>query len=218
MKGIWQAGKKGIFTGEVAQYGYQVEIHHPDVEWIAEGKELAEVMEADPVNFGRTVPVYPLTEGLNQKTMRKVLKEVVDGFSQFLVTVLPSEIMERNAFLPINKAVQDAFPKNDADPRSLNDWSTTAHRTLSYDEFFFLELGLALKKRGTTLEEGIPFQVTHKYTRPLLKMLPFTLTNAQKRVLTEIKNDMTAAHPMHRLVQGDVGREDYRCADGCAQR
>jgi ATP-dependent DNA helicase RecG len=206
MKGIWQAGKKGIFTGEVVQYGYQREIHHPDVEWIAEGKDLAEVMEADPVNFGRTVPIYPLTEGLNQKTMRKVLKEVVDGFSQFLATVLPSEIMERHAFLPIDKAVQDVhFPENSADPRALDAWSTAAHRTLSFDEFFFLELGLALKKRGTTLEEGIPFQVTHKYTRPLLKMLPFTLTNAQKRVLTEIKNDMTAPHPMHRLVQGDVG-------------
>jgi ATP-dependent DNA helicase RecG len=206
MKGIWQAGKQGIFTGEVVQYGYQREIHHPDVEWIAEGKDLAEVMEADPVNFGRTVPVYPLTEGLNQRTMRKVLKEVVDGFSQFLATHLPREVMERHEFLPIDKAVQNVhFPENSADPRSLDDWSTAAHRTLSFDEFFFLELGLALKKRGTSLEEGIPFQVTHKYTRPLLKLLPFSLTNAQKRVLTEIKNDMAAPHPMHRLVQGDVG-------------
>ncbi len=206
MKGVWQQGKRGIFTGDVVQYGYQREIHHPDVEWIADGKDLAAVMEADPVNFGRTVPVYPLTEGLNQKTMRKVLKEVVDGFSPFLDTHLPREVMDRFGLLPVDKAVCDVhFPENTADLRSLNDWSTPAHRTLSFDEFFFLELGLALKKRGTALEEGIPFQVTHKYTRPLLKILPYTLTNAQKRVLTEIKNDMAAPHPMHRLVQGDVG-------------
>ncbi len=206
MKDIWKTGRKGIFTGEVAQYGYQREVHHPEVEWIADGKSLDAVMAADPVSFGRTVPVYPLTEGLNQKTMRKVFKEVVDGFAHFIETRLSTDIMGRHGLLPIDKAVHEVhFPGNDADLRALNGWSTPAHRTLAFDEFFFLELGLALKKRGTTLEEGIPFQVTHKYTRPLMKALPYTLTNAQRRVLTEIKNDMAAPHPMHRLVQGDVG-------------
>ncbi|MBP1752905.1 MAG: ATP-dependent helicase RecG [Geobacteraceae bacterium] len=206
MKGVWQPGKKGIFTGEVSQFGLQREIHHPDVDWIAEGRELAAIMAADPVNFGRTVPVYPLTEGLNQKTMRKVLKEVVDNFSCDLYSCLPPELMTRYGLLPVDKAVREAhFPDNAADLRALNDWSTPAHRTLSFDEFFYLELGLALKKHGTAIDEGIPFKVTHKYTRQLLKMLPYSLTDAQRRVLTEIKNDMSAAHPMHRLVQGDVG-------------
>jgi ATP-dependent DNA helicase RecG len=97
------------------------------------------------------------------------------------------------------------FPGKDTGLELLNDRSTPAHRTLTFDEFFFLQLGLALKKHGTVLEEGIPFTVTHKFTRPLLKLLPYALTSAQKRVLTEIKNDMAACHPMHRLVQGDVG-------------
>lgn len=206
MKDIWKHGRKGIFTGEVAQYGYQREVHHPEAEWIAEGRDLEAVMAADPVSFGRTVPVYPLTEGLHQKTMRKVFKEVVDGFADCIETFLSGDIIERHGLLPLDKAVREVhFPGNEADPRALNNWSTPAHRTLSFDEFFFLELGLALRKRGTTLEEGIPFQVTHKYTKPLMKALPYTLTNAQRRVLTEIKNDMAAPHPMHRLVQGDVG-------------
>jgi ATP-dependent DNA helicase RecG len=206
MKGIWQPGKKAIITGDVVQYGYQREVHHPDVEWIAPDKDLAAVMADDPVNFGRTVPVYPLTEGLHQKTMRKVLKEVVDRFVPLVETILPHEIADRHALLPISEALREVhFPGNEVDLKVLNEWSTPAHRTLTFDEFFFLELGLALKKRGTVLEEGIPFQVTHKYTRPLLKLLPYSLTAAQKRVLTEIKNDMAAAHPMHRLVQGDVG-------------
>jgi ATP-dependent DNA helicase RecG len=206
MKGIWQPGKKGIFTGEVARFGYRSEIHHPEVDWIDDGRDLAAVMAADPLNFGRTVPVYPLTEGLNQRFMRKVLKEVVDGFAHCLETNLQPDIVERHKLLSVQKAVHEVhFPQNSADPRSLNDWSTPAHRTLSFDELFFLELGLALKKRGADIEEGIPFRVTHKYTRPLLKILPYSLTGAQRRVLTEIKNDMTAPHPMHRLVQGDVG-------------
>jgi len=206
MKGIWQTEKKAIITGEIVQYGYQREIHHPDVEWMAPGKDLSAVMAEDPINFGRTVPVYPLTEGLHQKTMRKVLKEVVDQFAPLAETFLPPEIENRNALMPICKALQEVhFPGNEIVLDALNDWSTKAHRTLAFDEFFFLELGLALKRRGTVLEEGIPFQVTHKYTRPLLKLLPYALTSAQKRVLTEIKNDMAACHPMHRLVQGDVG-------------
>jgi ATP-dependent DNA helicase RecG len=206
MKGIWQPGKKGIFTGEVARFGYRSEVHHPEVDWIDDGRDLAAVMAADPVNFGRTVPIYPLTEGINQRFMRKVLKEVVDGFAHCLETNLQPDIVERHKLLPVHKAVHDVhFPQNTADPKPLNDWSTPAHRTLSFDELFFLELGLALKKRGADIEEGIPFQVTHKYSRPLLKILPFSLTGAQRRVLTEIKNDMAAPHPMHRLVQGDVG-------------
>jgi len=206
MKGIWQPGKKAIITGEIVQYGYQREVHHPDVEWIAPGKDLAAVMAGDPINFGRTVPVYPLTEGLHQKTIRKVLKEVVDQFAPQVETFLPRGITDRHSLLPVCKALQEVhFPGKDTRLELLNDRSTPAHRTLTFDEFFFLQLGLALKKHGTVLEEGIPFTVNHKFTRPLLKLLPYALTSAQKRVLTEIKNDMAASHPMHRLVQGDVG-------------
>ncbi len=93
----------------------------------------------------------------------------------------------------------------EADLADLNSGATPAHQALAFDEFFFWELGLALKKRGVTLEEGIAFQVTHRYTKELVRLLPFELTTAQRRVLAEIKTDMMAPHPMHRLVQGDVG-------------
>ena len=97
------------------------------------------------------------------------------------------------------------FPAAENDLEALNRGATAAHHTLVFDEFFFLELGLALKRRGFTMEAGIAFEVNHKYTKPLLKLLPFSLTHAQRRVLSEIKEDMMAPFPMHRLVQGDVG-------------
>jgi len=97
------------------------------------------------------------------------------------------------------------WPGGDADLRALETGRDRARRTLVYDEFFFLELGLALKRRGVVLEEGIPFAVSHRYTKPLARMLPYTLTAAQRRVLGEIKQDLMAPHPMNRLVQGDVG-------------
>jgi ATP-dependent DNA helicase RecG len=70
---------------------------------------------------------------------------------------------------------------------------------------FYLELGMALKHRGVILEQGRAFKVEHVYTKPLATMLPFRLTEAQRKVLREIKGDMMAPHPMNRLLQGDVG-------------
>lgn len=206
LAGIWRPGRRGIFSGEVVFYGHNSEIHHPEVDWLAEGTDPATFMADDPVNFGRTIPVYPLTEGLRQKPLRKVQKEIVDTFSEAVETSIPGEILERRSLMPVDEALREVhFPGNDTAIEELEQRATRAHRTLAFDEFFFLQLGLALKKRGVSIEQGIPFQVTHKYTRQLIKTLPFALTAAQKRVLTEIKEDLAAPHPMHRLVQGDVG-------------
>ncbi|ACM20957.1 ATP-dependent DNA helicase RecG [Geotalea daltonii FRC-32] len=206
MKKTWRVGRKGVFTGEVVQYGFQKEIHHPEVEWLDEGADLAALTARDPLNFGRILPVYPLTEGLHQKTLRKVMKEVIDRFVIDVENHLPLGVMERHHLMPLDEALREThFPGHDADLARLNNGATVAHKTFSFDELFFLELGLALKRSGIVLEQGIAFQVTHKYTRELLKLLPFHLTDAQRRVLSEIKNDMMLPHPMHRLVQGDVG-------------
>jgi ATP-dependent DNA helicase RecG len=206
MKGLWQPGKRGIFTGEVVMYGSRREMHHPEVEWLKAGEDLISIVAGDPVNFGRTVPFYPLTEGLHQKSLRKVLKEVVDNHCSSIMTHVPAAIVQRRSLLPIAEAFREVhFPGDDAELSALNDHATQAHQTLVFDELFFLQLGLALKKQGTSLEDGIPFTITHHFTRPLLKVLPYTLTAAQKRVLTEIKEDMASPCPMYRLVQGDVG-------------
>lgn len=206
MKRTWKDGRRGVFTGEVSSFGYQREVHHPDVEWLEQGDDVATVMAADPVNFGRIVPVYPLTEGLHQKAMRKVMRQVVDTYLHDIESVLPLSILKPLQYLPLQEALgQVHLPPQEALLSDLNEGHTLAHRSLAFDEFFYWELGLAMKKQGIALEEGIPFQVNHRYTKELVKLLPFQLTGAQRRVLSEIKTDMMAPHPMHRLVQGDVG-------------
>ena len=206
MKRVWKPGRKGLFIGEVSQYGYQREVHHPDVEWLEEGVDITSLLASDPVNFGRIVPVYPLTEGLSQKVMRRVMKEVVDRYLSSVRSLIPSDVLT-----PLNlKKLEDSLgeihtPAHDTELHILNEGRTSAHRSVAFDEFFFWELGLALKKCGVALETGISFQVNHRYTKQLARLLPFELTAAQRRVLTEIKSDMMAPHPMHRLVQGDVG-------------
>lgn len=206
MKRTWKVGRHGVFTGEVSIFGHQREVHHPDVEWLIEGADVRTVMASDPANFGCIVPVYPLTEGLQQKAMRKVMREVLERFVDNVENILPAEFLRPHGFMPLPAALGLVhLPPSDAPLDELNEGRTPAHRSLAFDEFFFWELGLALKKNGVALEQGIAFQVTHRYTKQLARMLPFELTAAQRRVLSEIKNDMMAPHPMHRLVQGDVG-------------
>ncbi|GFO55231.1 ATP-dependent DNA helicase RecG [Geomonas sp. Red276] len=206
MKKNWEPGRRGIFIGEVAQFGFQREMHHPEVEWAGEGEDLAQVMARDPDNFGRILPVYPLTEGVTQKVMRKIMRETVQRYSRYVTGCLPADIAERQQVLSLPVALREAHaPDPDSKVADLNAGKGEAHRSLAFDELFFLQMGLALKRRGIAVEDGIAFQVTHRYTRELLKLLPFSLTNAQRRVLSEIKEDMMSPHPMHRLVQGDVG-------------
>ncbi len=205
MKRTWKVGRGGVFSGEVNQFGYQREVHHPDVDWLAEGADLKVVMASDPANFGRIVPVYPLTEGLHQKAIRRVMREVLDGFLKNIESFIPDHQLP-DGFPPLHTALRLVHtPPQDAILADLNEGATVAHKALAFDEFFYWELGLALKKRCVSLEDGIAFQVTHRYTKELAKLLPFELTSAQRRVLSEIKSDMMAPHPMNRLIQGDVG-------------
>jgi ATP-dependent DNA helicase RecG len=202
----YPVGRRGVFTGEVKQFGALREVHHPDAEFLAADQSLEQHMAADPLSFGRILPVYPLTEGLTQKTARKVWKQIVDQFANLVVSPLPADLTRRHQLMPLDRALQEIhFPPNDADLETLNDGHSAARKSLVFDEFFYLELGMALKQRGVLLEQGYAFQVSHLYTRPLATMLPFRLTAAQRRVLGEIKQDMMAPHPMNRLLQGDVG-------------
>lgn len=204
MQKRFAVGRKAFFIGEVKRFGAIREVHHPDVEFV-EGDDPA-LLSSDPLTFGRILPVYPLTEGLTQKTARKIWRELVDRFADVAVSPLPSAIRQRRRLLPLPEALRRVhWPQDDASLADIERGNDPARRTLVYDEFFFLELGLALKRRGIVLEEGIPFQVTHRYTRPLARILPWKLTDAQRRVLGEIKNDLMQPHPMNRLVQGDVG-------------
>jgi len=199
-------GRRAVFTGEVKRYGALREIHHPDVEFLAPDQSLANYQSSDPLAFGRILPVYPLTEGLSQYAARKIWKQAVDQFAQFVPSHLPGHLVKMRGLLPLAEALQEVhWPSNETSMELLEKKQMPGLRSLVYDEFFFLELGLALKRRGIVLEPGIKFDVTHKYTRPLAASLPFRMTNAQRRVLGEIKHDLMSAHPMNRLIQGDVG-------------
>lgn len=206
MENKFKPGRLAVFSGEVRRFGPLREVHHPDVEMLAAGQSLADYRSSDPLAFGRILPVYPLTEGLTQYNVRKIWKQAVDQYAQYVQSPVPAPIAAARQLMPLDEALGAVhWPADDADLELLESGRDPARRSLVYDEFFFLELGLAMKRQGIVLKPGIAFQVTHKFTRPLAAMLPFRLTEAQKKVLGQIKQDLMKPHPMNRLIQGDVG-------------
>jgi ATP-dependent DNA helicase RecG len=200
LKERFKKGQRMIFSGEVRWFNYQKEIHHPDVE-ILEGD-----IEEDYLNFKRIVPIYSETEGLYQRTLRRLLKSIVDGYSDELTSPIPEEIVERQDLIDFSEAFRRVhFPTDGESIEKLNLQRSDGHRRIIFDEFFFLELGLALKKRGVALETGISFRTQDTLSKKLLNQLSFQLTHAQERALAEIVEDMERPHPMNRLIQGDVG-------------
>ncbi|MBM4307498.1 MAG: ATP-dependent DNA helicase RecG [Deltaproteobacteria bacterium] len=196
----FKKGRRLIFSGEVRWFNYQKEIHHPDVE-IVEGD-----IEEDYLNFKRIVPIYSETEGLYQRTLRRLVKNIIDGYADELSSPIPAEIVERQDLINFSEAFRRVhFPPDGESIEKLNLQRSDGHRRIIFDEFFFLELGLALKKRGIALEAGISFKTEGILSHRLLERLSFQLTAAQMRTLSEIIEDMEKPHPMNRLIQGDVG-------------
>jgi ATP-dependent DNA helicase RecG len=165
------------------------------------------------LEVGRIVPVYESLGGttawgakLSSKWLRRVIWGVFEELVDAGAETLPVPMLERLGFpgrLAALKAVH--FPEAGTPMTELMSSATPAHRRLIFEELFYLELGLELKRRRMREREGTAF-VTSDHVREAIKqVLPFHPTTAQKRVLGEIVNDMRRPQPMRRLLQGDVG-------------
>ncbi len=216
MKGRFRRGLRLILSGEVILYQFQKELHHPELEILEESEETAKTEGnstgkgnvEDSLHFGRIVPIYSETEGLyqRQRLIRRIQKNVIDQFAVKTFSGIPEEICRRQQLIPLAEALRRVhFPDADEDIARLLEGKSPSHRRLIFDEFFFLELGLALRRSGTLMEKGIPFPISHRYTQRLRELLPFALTPSQEDVLMDIETDMRRPHPMNRLLQGDVG-------------
>ncbi len=201
LKKYFQKGQKVILSGTVKGNPYTcsgLEMDNPDFELFGNEDTL--------IHTARIVPVYKATEGLSPKQIRTLMFNTVKAYSFIIEDYLPEEILKRNNIIPLVWAVKEMhFPEEFGDVNALNRGVGPAHRRLVFDEFFLLELGLAILKKRETLEKGISFCVKDGLVNRFLKSLPFELTNAQKRVLEDIKSDMRRPLQMNRLVHGDVG-------------
>ncbi|MGB5925378.1 MAG: ATP-dependent DNA helicase RecG [Dehalococcoidia bacterium] len=152
------------------------------------------------IHTGRLVPVYPLTQGLYPRQVRKWTKETVDGYVWQLSDFLPSEIEARCQLLDLPAAIaQIHYPDDQA-------MAARARGRLSFDELLLLQLGVLAKKRDwQESQPGNAFHIDQEVINGFLQCLPFTLTRAQERVLQEILEDLKKPKAMSRLLQGEVG-------------
>ncbi len=175
-----------IFYGKVSENMGKIQMLHPDVSKYDAGQEQA------------ILPIYPLTGGISQGEMRKWQKTAMEFLPQ-LDEYLPRQTMERNRLCGIRYAIENIhYP---SDRQRLKE----AKYRLIFEELLFLQTGLlSIKRKMTEKEQGIRFSSDIKIN-DFTHGLPYPLTSAQKRVLSEINSDMESSKVMNRLVQGDVG-------------
>jgi ATP-dependent DNA helicase RecG len=199
LRNAFKPGLRAILTGDVRLYRFEMEMIHPDFELLEEGED-------SHLHFKRIVPIYSETEGLGQKHLRRILLHAVEDYARYVPGPIPRDVCERQSLIDIISAVRSVhLPGQEEDIHSLNDMRSAAHKRLIFDELFYFELAMALKCKGNILEEGIAFRTEGGLSSRFLSILPFGLTEAQKRVIGEIHGDMARPSPMHRLLQGDVG-------------
>lgn len=194
-RGRYQVGQRCLLHGKVEGGGGGTKrMVHPEI-------------EIDPDLEGQGIlPVYNKPTNMGVGVMRKLMQQAVNDWAERLPSVLPDTVVEAAHITDLRQAMQLIHqPPRDAEVEALNASRSVGHRSLVFDELFFLQLGMALRRRSVEVETGLVLAEQGTLTTRLHGLLPFRLTRAQERVLAEVRADMAGPHPMHRLVQGDVG-------------
>ena len=168
----------------------------------------SEDAETRLLEVGRITPVYESLGGsrLASRWQRRVIFDLLEGMRGAIPECLPRDLLERLGLPDRETALREVhFPAEETPMAQLQSAATPAHRRLIFEELFFLELGLELKRRRVRERAGIGFATSDKVREAIREVLPFHPTAAQKRTLGEIVADMRQPHPMRRLLQGDVG-------------
>ncbi len=184
-------GQRVMLSGKPKYEGLVWQMHHPQVETLDQEEE-------EPVT--KILPVYPLTEGLLQWQMRKIVRGALETHAGVLDEVFPEEYLQAHDLWPLRQALpQIHFP---ADQESLD----RARRRLVYQELLILQLALAVRRQQQHDQRKAPaLEATAKIDARIRRLFPFELTAGQQRAIAEIAADMAGPLPMNRLLQGDVG-------------
>ena len=180
-----------VLSGRVSLFGGRHVFESPEWE-LLEDREL--------IHTGRLVPLYPLTQGLHPRQVRKLVKQVVDQWAWQVEDFLPSELRQRCDLVELPQAIAQAhYPEDEAAKDG-------ARIRLAFDELFLLQLGVLGRKRDwQESQPGSMFNSSTPVLDAFLSSLPFELTDAQRKVLGELLADLERPRPMSRLLQGEVG-------------
>jgi ATP-dependent DNA helicase RecG len=172
------------------------------------GADEAEKKAIASLEIGRIVPIYESTgQGkLSPRWFRRIIRWTLDNLNPDLPDPIPASVRTHLNLVSIREALLKVhWPDAGESFNDLQSSRTPAHIRMIFDELFFIELGLELKRREQKAQTGIAFDLNTGVREAIKKILPFHPTAAQKRVLKEIATDMKLPSPMRRLLQGDVG-------------
>jgi ATP-dependent DNA helicase RecG len=192
---------------------YSLRLNKPDeLELVTGADDEQSEIETDPtlaaIHVGRRVPIYRKLGDFRSKRLREIVHEVLARLSAGATEeTLPADLLSRRKLVTRTDALRHAhFPKEDVSLDDYNAVRSPAHRRLIFEELFWLALGLQVK-RGQRIKErkGAPIKIDAAMKQRIASVLPFKLTEAQRKVVKELFQDMRSDAPMNRLLQGDVG-------------
>ncbi len=191
-----RGGVEVLLSGRVQRHQGRKQMVHPDFEILGgAGKD----GDGDQVHTGRLVPVYPLTSGIGQHWLRRLVHETLPRVVPAVRETLPDALLQHHGLCGLSQALVDVhFPEDAAALARARD-------RLVYEEVFFIQLAMGLRRLGRARQTGPQLGAPGDLTTRLVGDLPFELTGAQRRVLAEILRDLRSGRVMHRLLQGDVG-------------
>ncbi len=199
-----EAGDRGGHRFEIIQPQFEI-LHDPTV---TQGNGTSDEHEWQSLEVGRIVPIYEAAGNgrLTARWFRRVIHAMLENLDQDLPDAIPGVVRKHMGLIDRRCAFWQAhWPEVGESLANLQAARTPAHIRLIFEELFFLELGLELKRRKMRAQTGIAFQISDRIRHAVKRILPFHPTAAQKRVLKEIAGDMAEPVPMRRLLQGDVG-------------
>ncbi|MGD0200064.1 MAG: ATP-dependent DNA helicase RecG, partial [Bryobacteraceae bacterium] len=202
LAGVLAPGQKVALYGKVELDSYTGELSmlHPEFEVFGEDEE-----DEAGLHTGRIVPIYEAAGKVTTRVFRRLMLRALDTLAP-LRDPLPESVRPPLRLPDLGTAIRQLhFPPPEEDLRLLNAFRSPAQFRLIFEEFFWLECGLALKHQAARMQPGISFQLGGRIREQVKRMLPFKPTGAQKRVLGEIARDMESPAPMNRMLQGDVG-------------
>jgi ATP-dependent DNA helicase RecG len=190
-----------LITGDVKRYRFDKELAHPEISVLTDASsERATVREVRSV-----AAEYATPEGFHPRGLRRAIAAAVERYSDLVPGHLPADLVAKHGLPEPGEALRELHqPSLDVDVAELAAGATPARARLVLEELYLLELGLALRRAQRAAEPGTPIARGQR-SAAAARALPFTLTGAQERALGEILEDLSRAHPMNRLLEGDVG-------------
>ncbi len=194
----FSGGGVAWLTGKVTERKGKLVMTNPEFEVVPPMEVDDE--DAEGPEFLGIVPVYPLTEGLRQQAMRRLMRHALDAHAAEVEEVIPTALLVGHGLPGVREALESVhFPKS-------MDAKDSARRRFVYEEFLELECAMALR-RASIEKEPCPFTVhiSEQIDHRIRARVHVTLTADQEKVIREIAADLAKPHPMNRLLQGDVG-------------